>query len=97
MAGRHHIEPLEWVGLFAGAWLVEIFVRVGKLRRKLRDEFGADFVTTRSDGWADGGEKIAGIGFAVGVELSDGFFEYASERTPPTGMYGSDRAVFGIN
>ena len=97
MARRHHIEPLQWVGLFAGAWLVEIFVRVGKLRRKLSHEFGADFVTTRSDGRADGGEKIAGIGFALGVVLSDGFFKYASERTPPTGMYRSDSAVFGIN
>ena len=58
VAGRHHVEPLEWIGFFAGAWLVEVFVGVGKLRKKLRDEVRANFVAARADTGSNGGEKI---------------------------------------
>ena len=61
VAGRHHIEPLKRVGLFAGVRLIEVFGGIGELRGKLGDEFGADFVTARADAGTDGSEKIGGI------------------------------------
>ena len=54
----HHVEPLERIGFFSGAGLVEIVASIGELRRELRDEFGADFVAARTDAGADGGEEI---------------------------------------
>ena len=61
VAGGHPVEPLERIGLFAGARLVEKIGGIGELGCELNDEFGADFVTTRADGWADGGEQIGRI------------------------------------
>jgi len=61
VAGRHHVEPLKWVGLFAGAGFVEIICGVGELGRELNDKFGADFVAAGADAGADGGEEIRGI------------------------------------
>ena len=56
VAGRHHVKPLERIGFFAGAGLVEIVGRGGELGCELNDEFGADFVAAGADGRADGGE-----------------------------------------
>jgi len=56
VAGGHHVEPLERIGFFAGARLVEEIGGVGKLGCELNDEFGADFVAAGADGRADGGE-----------------------------------------
>ncbi len=61
VAGRHHVEPLERVGFFAGARLVEIVGGGGELRSELGDEFGTDFVAAGADAGADGGEKIGRI------------------------------------
>ena len=61
VAGRHHVEPLKRIGFFAGAGFVEKIGSVGELGGELNDEFGADFVTTRADGGADGSEEIRGI------------------------------------
>jgi hypothetical protein len=61
VAWRHHVEPLERIGLFAGARFIEIFVSVGKLRRKLCDEVGANFIAARANAGADGGKKIEWI------------------------------------
>ena len=61
MARGHHVEPLEWIGFFAGARLVEEIGGVRELRGELGDEFGADFVAARADARADGGEKIGRI------------------------------------
>lgn len=35
MARRHHVEPLERIGFFAGTGFVEVFVGVCKLRFEL--------------------------------------------------------------
>src|SRR6266478_6541515 len=44
MTRRHHVEPLQGIGFFAGAEFVKIFLGVRKLRSEFRDEFGANFV-----------------------------------------------------
>ena len=97
VAGRHHVEPLERIGFFAGAGLVEIVGGVRELGCELDDEFGADFVTAGADGWADGGEEIGGIRMETGVEFADGFFEDAGESAAPTGVDGGDGAFLGVN
>ena len=97
MAGRHHVEPLERVGLFAGAGFVEKFVGVGELRGELRDELSADFVTARADAGTNGGEEIGRIRAVIRMEFADGFFEDANERSTPTGVNSGDGAFFGID
>ena len=49
VARRLHIEPLEGIGLFAGARLVEIVRGIGELRGEPGDEVGSDFVAARTD------------------------------------------------
>ena len=61
VTGRHHVEPLEWIGFFACARLIEILVGVGKLRGELGDEVRADFVAARADAGSNSGEKISWI------------------------------------
>ena len=61
MSGWHHVEPLEGVGLFARARLVEIVICVCELRFELDDQLGADFVAAGADAGTDGGEKIGRI------------------------------------
>jgi len=56
VAGRHHVEPLQRIGFFAGAGLVKVMGGVGELGSELGDEVGADFVTARADAGADGGK-----------------------------------------
>ena len=55
VAGRLHVEPLEWIGLFARAGLVEIVSGVGKLGGEYGDEAGGDFVAAGADRGADCG------------------------------------------
>ena len=61
VARRHHVKPLERIGFFAGARLVEIIGGVGELGCELSDEFRADFVAAGADARADGGEETGGI------------------------------------
>ena len=53
VAGGLHVEPLERVGLFAGAGFVEIVGGIGELRGEFGDEVGGDFVAARADGGAE--------------------------------------------
>ncbi len=95
MAGGHHVEPLDGIGLVAGAELVEPFRSFGKLRLKLGSDFGADFVAAAADGWADGGEKVGGPGLEVHLHLADGFDDDALERAAPAGVnMGTQSAVW---
>ncbi len=97
MAGGHHVEPLDGIGLVAGAELVEPFRSFGKLRLKLGSDFGADFVAAAADGWADGGEKVGGPGLEVHLHLADGFDDDALERAAPAGVNGGDGALFRVD
>src|SRR5215475_13887922 len=97
MAGGHHVEPLEGIGFFAGARLVEIVGGVGELRGKFGDKFGADFVATRADAGADCGEKVGRIRAKVRVKFTDGLFEDASKCAAPACVDSSDSAFFGVD
>jgi len=97
VARRHHVEPLERIGFFAGAGLVEEIGGVGELRGELNDEFGADFVAAGADGWADRGEEIRGVRIEFGDEFADGLFEDAGEGTAPACVGGGDGAFFWID
>ena len=56
VARRGHIEPLERVGFFSGASLVEPVVSIVKLGAELSDELGPDFVAAATDGRTEGSE-----------------------------------------
>src|SRR5690348_4429348 len=97
MAGRHHIEPLQRIGLFAGARFVEIVGSIGELRRELRDEFGADFVAARTDARTDGGKNVCRIGLEARVEFAGSFLKDARKRTAPPCVNGGHDTFFGID
>ncbi len=73
MAGGHHVEPLDGVGLVAGAEFVEVVGGVGELGEELGGDFGADFVAAGADAGADGGEEVARVGAEVHLHFADGF------------------------
>jgi len=52
VAGRLHVEPLQRIGLFAGAGFIEIAGGIGKLGGEFGDEVGGDFIATGADGGA---------------------------------------------
>ena len=97
MAGRFHVEPLERIGLFAGARFVEIFDGIGKLGGELGHEVGGDFVGAWSDGRADCGQEISGLAAEFKLHPADGFLSDAGEGAAPTGVNGGDRALFRID
>ncbi len=97
VARRHPIQPLDWIGLIAGAELIEPFGGIGKLRLKLDGDFGAHFVAATANRGADGGEEISGLGAEVHLHLADGFGGNASESAAPTGMNGRYSASFGVD
>ncbi len=97
MGWRHHIQPLNGIGLVTGAEFVEPFGGIGELGKKLGGDFGADFVAAATDGGADSGKQIARLGFEMHLQLADGFDDDAPEGAAPAGMNGGDSALFGID
>ena len=97
MAGRHHVEPLDGIGLVAGAEFVKPFRSFGELGEELSGDFRADFVAATANGGADSGEEVGGLGFEVHLHLADGFDDDASESAAPTSVNGGDGALFGVN
>ena len=73
VAGGLHVEPLERIGLFAGAGLIEIVAGIGKLGGEFGDEIGGDFVAAGADGRADGSEKIGGLAAEFESHAADCF------------------------
>ena len=88
VARRHHVQPLDWVGLIAGAEFVEPFGRIGKLRMKLDGDFRADFVAAAANRGADRGEQVGGLGAELHLHLADGFDGDAGESAAPSRMNG---------
>jgi len=97
MAGRLHVEPLEWVGLIARAGFIEVVGGIGELGGEFGDEVGGDFVAAGADGRADGGEEIGGFAAEFELHPTDGFLGDTRERASPTGMNGGNRAFFRID
>ena len=97
VAGGHHVEPLDGIGLVAGAEFVKPFGGFGELGEKLGGDFGADFVAAASDGGADGGEEVGGLGFELHLQLADGFHNDTLEGAAPAGVNGGDSALFQVD
>ncbi len=97
VTGRLHVEPLQRIGFFAGAGLIEIVRGIGELRGELGNEVGGNLVAAGTDGRADGGEKIGGLAAKFELHAADSFLGDAGERAAPTGMDGGDSAVLRIN
>ena len=97
VARGHHVEPLDGIGLVAGAEFVEPFGGFGELGEELGGDFGADFVAAAADGRADGCEEVRGLGFELHLHLADGFDDDAGESASPAGVDDGDGALFGID
>jgi len=97
VAGRFHVEPLERIGLFAGAGLVEIVGSIGELRGEFGDEVSGDFVAAGTDRGADGGEEISGLAAELELHAADGFLGDARENAAPAGVNGGNRVFFWID
>lgn len=96
VAGGLHIEPLERIGLFAGAGLVEVVGGIGELRSEFRDKVGRDFVAARTDRRADRGQEIGGFGAKFELHAADSLLGDSGESAAPTGMNGGNGALFRI-
>ncbi len=97
VAGRHHVQPLERVGLVASAQFVKPFGSIRELGLELDGNFGTDFVAAAADGRADGSEQVRGPGAKLHVHFADGLGDDALERAAPAGVHVGDGALIGIN
>ena len=97
VAGRFHIEPLERIGLFTGAGLVEIVGGIGKLGGEFGYEVCSDFVTAGADGGADGGHEIGGLGAEFELHTADGFLGDPGEGAAPASVNGGNCMFFRID
>jgi len=97
VAGRLHVEPLEGVGLVAGAGFVEVVLGVGELGGEFGDEVGGNFVTAMADGGPDGGEEIRRLAAEFELHAADDFLRDAGEGAAPTGVDGGDGAFSRID
>jgi len=90
VAGRLHVEPLERVGLVAGAGLVKIVLGIGKLGGEFGDEVSGDFVATGTDGRTDGGEEMRWVAAEFELHAANRFFGDAGQGAAPAGVNGGD-------
>ncbi len=97
MAGWHPIEPLNGIGLVAGAEFVEPLWSFGKLGKELGGNFGADSVAAAADGGADGGEEVGGLSLEVHLHFADGFGDDAGQGAAPAGVDSGDGAFFRVD
>jgi hypothetical protein len=97
VARRHHVEPLQGVGLVAGAEFVEELGGAGELRGEGCGDVGADFVAATANRRADGRQQILRAGAELHLHLADGFGDDALEGAAPSSMNGGDHALFGIH
>jgi hypothetical protein len=96
VAGGLHVEPLERIGLFAGAGFVEIVRGISELRGELGDEVGGDFVAAGTDGRADSGEQMSGVAGEFELHAANGFLRDAGECAAPAGVDGGYGSFLGI-
>jgi len=97
VARGRHAEPLQRIGLIAGARLVEILGGVRELRSELGDKIRAHFVTAGTDGGPERGEQVARLAAEFETHAANGFLGDAGERALPTRMDGGDGVFLGIN
>jgi hypothetical protein len=96
VAGGHPVEPLDGIWFVAGAEFVEPFRGLGKLGEELGGDFGADFVAAPANRGADGGEEVGRPGLKLHLHLAYRFDDDALKCAAPTGVDGSDGALFRV-
>ncbi len=89
----------HWMGLGSSPVRnsFEVGGSVGKLRKELGGDFGADFVAAGADAWANGGEEVARVGGEVHLHFADGFGRDAGEGAAPAGVDSGDGAFLGVD
>ena len=92
-----HIEPLEGIGFFAGAGLVEISGGIGELGREFDNKIGSDFIAAWADGRTDGSEKMRRVAAKFELHAANGFLGDAGERAAPASVNGGNGAFLGID
>ena len=97
MAGRGHVQPLERIGLVAGAEFIEPVRGIRKLRFEFDGNFRAYFVAAPADGRADGSEQAIRPRAELHLHFPNGFCDDALQRAAPAGMNGGDGSLFGID
>ena len=97
VTGRLHVEPLERIGLFAGAGFIEVVGGIGELRGEFGDEVGGNFVAAGADGRTDRGEEIGRLAAKFELHLANGFLGDAGERAAPTGVNRGNGSFLRIN
>src|SRR5689334_23387980 len=80
-----------------GKDVLEQFVGVGKLRRKLLFQVVADLVAAAMDSRADGGPQVLRFRSEGLAHLAYTFLDDARQRPPPSRMKAPDCALDGIN
>ena len=97
MPRRHHVQPLQRIGFFAGAEFIKIFRGIGELRSEFGYEFGAHFVATAVDRRAESCDEVGWLGAELHAHLPDGFLRDSGKCSAPAGVNGSDGALLWID
>ncbi len=96
VAGRQHVQPLEGIGLIAGAKLIEPIGGIRKLRLERAGDFRAHFITATADGWAHGGHEVLGARAVLHVHAAEGLLDNAPQSAAPAGVNGGNGAAARI-
>src|SRR5579859_1731790 len=90
MSRRHHREPWQWIGLFAGRETIERALEPVLSLRKLAEESLGDlrtnFIAARADRGADRGNHVSGFRSKLRAHSAQSFHDNASQRATPPGM-----------
>jgi len=97
VARRHPVEPLERIGLVAGAEFIEPVRSIRKLRFEFDGNFRADFVAAAPDRRADGSEQAIWPRAELHLHFPNGFCDDALQCAAPAGMNGGDGSLLGID
>ena len=97
VAGRPHVEPLEGIGFFTRAGLVEVVGGIGELGGEVGDKVGGDFIAARTDGRTDGSEKLGWDAAKFELHAANGFLGNTGESAAPAGVNAGDSTILGID
>lgn len=97
MARRHPVEPLERIGLIAGAEFVKPILGLGKLGKKLGGNFRAYFVAAWADGRADCGDHVGRFGAVFELHAAERFHRDAAQGAAPAGVNRGNHAIPGVD
>lgn len=92
-----HVEPLQGIGLFAGAGLIEIAGSIGELRGEFWHQLRTHFITAGPDGRTESRKQIRRFAVELEPHAANRFFGDAGQRATPAGVHSSDSAILWID